>query len=71
MNAPNWYNTMDAMTKKYITTILKNHKRMTKQNLVELLMDELGADRSDIQDLLSWWFGENCHNVNTFKNNLL
>ena len=55
VECPIWYARLNINLKKHVKELIGDSPRQTC-DLEELLIDELGTDRRDIQSLLMWWF---------------
>ena len=58
------YSRLNEDLKTHIKTLIGDGLS-SKIKLENLLMDECGTDRKDVQDLLSWWFRDQ-HSSNLF-----
>jgi len=53
---PVWYSRMNEHQKNHIKICIGDSS--WTRDLENLLMDECGADRKDVQNLLRWWYGQ-------------
>ena len=56
IKCPIWYSRLNEDLQTHIKTLIGDSIKIST-DLENLLMDECGTDRKDVQDLLRWWFG--------------
>ena len=55
IRCPIWYSRLNEDLKTRIKNLIGDASSGTRE-LENLLMDEYGTNRKDVQDLLRWWF---------------
>ena len=55
---PIWYNRLNEKNKKHIKNVIGD-ATSSNIDLENTLIDETGAQRSDVKELLKWWFNKN------------
>lgn len=57
ISPPLWFQNANHTNQNFIKDILKSYTQHSR-DLENRLIDECGASRSDIKDLVLWWFSE-------------